>query len=84
MIYFFQGLTILNRGDQCTSFKPLVDYFGPGPPTHGQPGLSGMVVGGPKWYENHGPSDSKINACQGLAKKTMTTKLLSLIKWTRR
>ena len=35
-----------------------------GPPTHGQTGLSGLVVGGPKWYDNLGPSDPKINACQ--------------------
>ena len=63
-IYSFQGLIILNREDQFASFESLVDHFEKGPPTYGQPGLSGLVVGGPKWYNNYGPSDPKINACQ--------------------
>ena len=62
--------------DQCPSieetsahfFEPLVDPFGPGPPTHGQSGLSGLVVGGQKMHDSHAPSDSKKNACQDQAK----------------
>ena len=67
--HFFQGPTIQNSRDQCASFEPLVDPFGPGPPTHGQSGLSGLVVGGQKMHDSHAPSDSKKNACQDQAKK---------------
>ena len=49
-IYFFQGPMPLDSRDQCASFEPLVDHFGKGPSTAGQPGLSGLVVGGPKTY----------------------------------
>ena len=41
----------LNRRDQCASCEPLVNHFGKGPPTAGQPGLSVLVVGGPKTYD---------------------------------
>ena len=68
---FFQRPTIPNREDQCASVEPLVDHFVKGPPTHGQPGLSGLVVGGPKRYKNHGASDPKINTCQDLGKKNI-------------
>ena len=72
---------ITNRGDQCNFFEPLVDHFSEGPPTHGQPRLSGLVVGNPKRYDNHGPSDPEINTCQDPALETITAKLPSLIKW---
>ena len=79
-MYFFQGLTIRNREDQGPSVEPLVNHFSTGPPTHGQPRLSVVVVGGPKWYDSNGPPDPKINYCQDPASITMTTKLLSLSK----
>ena len=68
-IYFFKGPTIPNRRDQCASFEPLVDYFGPGPPTHDQPRLSGLVVGVQTMYNNHAQADPEINACQDPAEK---------------
>ena len=46
----FQGPTSLDRRDQWASFEPLVDRFRKGPPTAGQPRLSGLVVAGPKTY----------------------------------
>ena len=66
--YCFQGPIIPNREYQCTSFEPLVDHFGYGPPTYGQPGLSGLVVGSQKRYKNHGPANPKLNTCQDPAK----------------
>ena len=41
----------LDRRDQCASFEPLVIYFGKGSHRAGQPGLPGLVVGGPKTYD---------------------------------
>ena len=38
----------LDRRDQCASFEPLIVHFGKGPLTAGQPGLSALVVDGPK------------------------------------
>ena len=58
-MYFFKGPTIPNRRDQCASVEPLVDYFGPVLRPHGQPGLSGLVVGGQEMYDSHALSDSK-------------------------
>ena len=49
-----------------------------------KPRLSGLVVGGQKWYKNYGPSNPKINACQDPAEKTIETKLPSFAKWTGR
>ena len=81
MIYFFQGPIIPNREDQSTYFEPLVDYFEKVSLTHGQPGLSGLVVGGSKRYKKYGPSDPKINACQDPGKKTVIIMVPSLAKW---
>ena len=36
--------------DQPASFELLVNFFGRGPPTAGQPGTSALMVGGPKSY----------------------------------
>ena len=62
-IYFFQVQIIPNREDQWASFEPLVDHLEKGPPSHSKPRLSGLVIGGPKRYKNHGHSDPKRNAC---------------------
>ena len=72
----------LDKRDQCASFEPLVVYFGKGPPTHDQPGLSGLVVGGQQIYDIHAPSDSKKIASRTLQRKK--TKLPSLVKRTAR
>ena len=41
----------LDKRDQCASFEPLVVYFGKGPLTAGQSGLSALVVDGQKTYD---------------------------------
>ena len=67
----------LDSRDQCALFEPLVDHSGKGPSTAGQPGLSGLVVGG-WWSKNlqyHGQIQSLKNACQEPALKTMKVKL---------
>ena len=43
---------LFDSRDHCASFEPLVGHFGKGPPPTGQPELTGLVVGGPKSYEN--------------------------------
>ena len=40
----------LDRRDQWASFEPLVVHFCKGPLTSLQPGLSALVVDGPKTY----------------------------------
>ena len=50
-VYDFKGTMPLDRRDNYACFEPLVTDIGKGPPTAGQPGLSGLVVGGPKIYD---------------------------------
>ena len=80
----FQGPTPLGRRDQCAPFEPLVDPIGKGPPTAGQSGLSGLVVGGPKTYDTMVQDYPEINTSQDPTLKIMTTKLPSYKIWTRR
>ena len=57
----FQGATSLDRRDQCVYFEPLVDHIGKGPPTVSQPGVSELVIGGPKTFDTMVQDNPKIN-----------------------
>ena len=65
----------LNRRPQCASCEPLVDHFGKGPPTPGQPGLSGLGVGSPKTYDTMVKKNPEINTSQDPALRTIKIKL---------
>ena len=47
----FYGLTPLEIRDHCAYFEPLANHIGKRPPTTGQSGLAGLVVGGMKTYD---------------------------------
>ena len=64
-----------NRRDQCASFEPLVVYFGKGPLTAGQSGLSALVVDGPKTYDTMVQDNPGKNASEASpAEKTIERK----------
>ena len=45
-------------------FEPLVVHFGTGPLTAGQPGLSALVVDGPKTYDTMVQDNPGKNTCE--------------------
>ena len=54
----------LDRRDQWASFEPLVIHFGKRPLTAGQPGLSALVVDGPKTDDTMVQDDPGKNTAQ--------------------